>query len=58
MHGPILEVLVAYGLSKEFPWLMIIKTCLLLMTVAFLFLHFIKKSSLRIFSHYVAGNHE
>ena len=58
MYVSVLEVLVAYGLFKEFPRLMFIKTCLLFMTVAFLLSHFIEESSLRISSHYVAGSHE
>jgi peptidoglycan/LPS O-acetylase OafA/YrhL len=57
LHFPILQVLIAYGLFAESPWLSLVGAGFLVIAVAFLFWHFIEKPFLRKSSHYVAVNH-
>ncbi len=57
VHFPILQTLIAYGLFKESPWLLLVAAGLLVMTAAILFWHFIEKPFLRKSSHYVVINH-
>ncbi len=57
VHFPILQVLIAYGLFAESPWLTLVAAGLLVIAAASLFWHFIEKPFLRKSSHYVAVNH-
>lgn len=57
VHFPILQTLIAYGLFKGFPWLMLVAAGSLVMTAAFLFWHLIEKPFLRKSSHYVEAIH-
>jgi len=57
VHFPILQTLIACGLFKGAPWLMLVAAGSLVIAVAFLFWHFIEKPFLRKSSHYVAVNH-
>ena len=57
VHFPILQTLIAYGLFKGSPWLMLVVAGFLVMTAAILFWHFIEKPFLRKSSHYVATSH-
>lgn len=57
VHFPILQTLVAYGLFRESPWVMLVVAGSLIMAVAFLLWHFIEKPFLRKSSHYVATSH-
>ena len=56
VHFPILQTLISFGLFRESPWAMLVVAGSLVMTVAFLFWHFIEKPFLRKASHYVAVN--
>jgi peptidoglycan/LPS O-acetylase OafA/YrhL len=54
VHFPILQLLISYGLFKDYPWLMLGMAGFLIMMVAFLFWHLIEKPFLRKSSHYLA----
>ena len=54
VHFPILQALIAHGLFKESPWLMLVAAGLFIIMVAFLLWHIIEKKFLRKSSHYVA----
>jgi peptidoglycan/LPS O-acetylase OafA/YrhL len=56
VHFPILQTLISYGLFRESPWVMLVVAGSSVLTVAFLFWHFIEKPFLRKSSHYVAVN--
>lgn len=56
VHFPILQTLIAFGLFRESPWVMLVVAGSLVLTAAYLFWHFIEKPFLRKSSHYVAVN--
>ena len=57
VHFPILQTLITLGLFRESPWVMLVVSGSLVMTVAFLFWHLIEKPFLRKSSHYIAVSH-
>ena len=54
MHFPILQALIAYGIFKESPWMMLLLAGVIMMISSFLLWHFVEKKFLRKSSHYVA----
>lgn len=56
VHFPILQIMIACGLFREYPWPMLLVSGALVMAGAFLLWHFIEKPFLGKSSHYVVAN--
>jgi peptidoglycan/LPS O-acetylase OafA/YrhL len=57
VHFPILQLIISFGLFKQYPWTVLCMACILILFAAFLLWHFIEKPFLRKSSHYFASNH-
>lgn len=58
VHFPILQLMTSQGLFAKQPWLMLIISGSMIVTMAFFLWHLVEKRFLRKSSHYVVANHE